>query len=242
MNKILNFNKISAFTLAEVLITLGIIGVVAALTIPALFSNSDDRAFDAGFKKAYSLLSQMTSAAKNDNGGTLIGAFSDAQTSLDLYKTKLKYTKECSTTSPSDTGGLSFCWPKDTYGWGDPTPDTDGQAYSNYTPGLILNDGMLLLLLEQDSQCNICNGPAFSCPTDEFKACNTIVMDVNGLKKPNMYGKDIYSFHIYKSGKVLPDGVIGDYNETNCGPTAFKLSYNVKGFGCGGWKLRGKSY
>lgn len=242
MKKILNFNKILAFTLAEVLITLGVIGVVAALTIPTLISNGDDRAFDAGFKEAYSILSQMVATAKNDSGGSLIGAFSDAQTSLDFYKAKLKYTKECSTTGPSDVGGLSLCWPKDTYGYGDATPDSDGQAYSNYTPGLILNNGMLFLLLESDAECNACNAPAFACWTDQFQYCNTIVMDVNGFKKPNMYGKDIYSFQIYKSGSLLPDGVIGDYHETNCGATSFKYSYNLKGWGCGGWKMRGKTY
>ena len=41
-----------AFTLAEVLITLGIIGVVAAMTIPTLISNTNGAQFKTGFKKA----------------------------------------------------------------------------------------------------------------------------------------------------------------------------------------------
>ncbi len=47
-----------AFTLAEVLITLGIIGVVAAMTIPNLIANTNGAKFRSGFKKAISTLNQ----------------------------------------------------------------------------------------------------------------------------------------------------------------------------------------
>ena len=47
-----------AFTLAEVLITLGIIGVVAAMTIPNLISNINGAKYRNQFKKAMSTLSQ----------------------------------------------------------------------------------------------------------------------------------------------------------------------------------------
>ena len=46
------------FTLAEVLITLGIIGVVAAMTIPTLISNTNGSQFKSAYKKALSTLSQ----------------------------------------------------------------------------------------------------------------------------------------------------------------------------------------
>ena len=47
-----------AFTLAEVLITLAIIGVVAALTIPSVISNSQQQEFKTGLRKAVSVLNQ----------------------------------------------------------------------------------------------------------------------------------------------------------------------------------------
>jgi len=47
-----------AFTLAEVLITLGIIGVVAAMTIPTLISNTNGAQFKTAYKKALSTLNQ----------------------------------------------------------------------------------------------------------------------------------------------------------------------------------------
>ena len=46
------------FTLAEVLITLTIIGVIAAMTIPTLMSNTSDQEFKTGFKKAISTINQ----------------------------------------------------------------------------------------------------------------------------------------------------------------------------------------
>ena len=46
------------FTLAEVLITLGIIGVVAAMTIPTLISNTNGAQFKSAYKKALSTLNQ----------------------------------------------------------------------------------------------------------------------------------------------------------------------------------------
>ena len=41
------------FTLAEVLITLGIIGVVAAMTLPTVINNVQEKQFHSKFKKAY---------------------------------------------------------------------------------------------------------------------------------------------------------------------------------------------
>lgn len=59
-----------AFTLAEVLITLGIIGVVAALTLPALISNYKKQETTARLKKFYSTMSQAIILSENDNGSS----------------------------------------------------------------------------------------------------------------------------------------------------------------------------
>ena len=50
--------KYSGFTLAEVLITLGIIGIVAAMTLPSVINNSRNKQLEAGLKKAYSVIGQ----------------------------------------------------------------------------------------------------------------------------------------------------------------------------------------
>lgn len=61
-------NTKSAFTLAEVLITLGIIGVVAAMTIPTLIANTNSAKFRTQFKKTISTLSQAALMSKAQYG------------------------------------------------------------------------------------------------------------------------------------------------------------------------------
>lgn len=51
-------NKKSGFTLAEVLVTLMIIGVIAAMTIPSLMQSTAQQEFRAAYKKAVSMLNQ----------------------------------------------------------------------------------------------------------------------------------------------------------------------------------------
>ncbi len=60
--------NLSAFTLAEVLITLGIIGVVAALTLPSLVGNYKRKVTANKVKKFYSVMSQATGRAIAENG------------------------------------------------------------------------------------------------------------------------------------------------------------------------------
>ena len=60
--------KRAAFTLAEVLITLGIIGVVAALTLPAVITKYQKKQTATQLKKVYTTLSQAIEHAKADYG------------------------------------------------------------------------------------------------------------------------------------------------------------------------------
>lgn len=67
--------KNTAFTLAEVLITLGIIGIVAAMTMHALIGKYQEAALKSQFKKAYSLLSQSLRQMDVNNGGTALQCY-----------------------------------------------------------------------------------------------------------------------------------------------------------------------
>ncbi|MBR1753987.1 type II secretion system protein, partial [bacterium] len=60
--------KKCAFTLAEVLITLGIIGVVAALTIPTLISNNNKRIVETRLQKVYSVMNNAIELSEVENG------------------------------------------------------------------------------------------------------------------------------------------------------------------------------
>ena len=60
--------KRNAFTLAEVLITLGIIGVVAAMTLPTLIQKYQDKSDYTHLKKIYSQLLQATLSLEQEYG------------------------------------------------------------------------------------------------------------------------------------------------------------------------------
>ena len=63
-----NTHKKLAFTLAEVLITLGIIGVVAAMTIPTLMSKYYEKQTYTRLKETYSILSQALRSVEEEYG------------------------------------------------------------------------------------------------------------------------------------------------------------------------------
>ena len=73
------------FTLAEVLITLGIIGVVAAMTIPTLISNTNGAQFKTAYKKALSTLNQailMNIAMEDTDFSTIVADDADSGTKM----------------------------------------------------------------------------------------------------------------------------------------------------------------
>ena len=60
--------KYRGFTLAEVLITLGIIGVVAALTLPALIQKNNNKVVETRLMIFYSAINQAVKMAEVDYG------------------------------------------------------------------------------------------------------------------------------------------------------------------------------
>ncbi len=82
------------FTLAEVLITLGIIGVVAAMTIPTLIANTNGAKFRSQFKKSISTLNQA-------------GLMAQAQYDFDYAGTSASTADTCATDHPETV--MTFC-------------------------------------------------------------------------------------------------------------------------------------
>ncbi len=82
------FRRKNAFTLAEVLITLGIIGVVAAMTVPTLVGQTGEQEYKTGLKKAVSTINQAAQLNYVQDGCdfSLLSSSTASETSTDnLY-------------------------------------------------------------------------------------------------------------------------------------------------------------
>jgi prepilin-type cleavage/methylation N-terminal domain protein len=88
-------NKNFGFTLAEVLLTLGIIGVIAALTIPQLVSNYQKKVVPTRLKKMYNTLWNAIYMAEEENGPTDNWTFNDDDEAREFYKTQIKSRMKC---------------------------------------------------------------------------------------------------------------------------------------------------
>ena len=212
-------SKKQGFTLAEILITLTVIGVVAALTIPTLLQNTNQAELKAGLKRTYADLSQATNMIVNDKGGTLVNAFKydtgglkDSENLKNAFRDKLSYIKDCSgDSSYGGTGngvGAEGCW-HSTNNW----KELNGTpVYTYTTPGLILSNGTLVFFKNESSGCTL-NLSAYGAT---YTRCAYIDIDVNGFKQPNTMGKDIFEFSL-TANSLIPAGAQGFFTpETTC--------------------------
>jgi prepilin-type N-terminal cleavage/methylation domain-containing protein len=191
-------NDAKAFTLTEVLITLGIIGVVAAMTIPNLFKDIEDLQFKSAWKKKFSEIAQVQKKMSSDYSFP----YSSQGKAYNAFQNYMNYQKFC--TNPQAEG----CWHQpnewvNIYGTQIPSVlDLNSQR------GYILNDGTLMFF-------SFYNIPA-SNPAIASSGGRPIVgtVDLNGYKKPNKVGKDIVSFYM-DAEKTLPMGAIGTTYESD---------------------------
>lgn len=169
-----------AFTLAEVLITLLVVGVVATLTISPIMKKINEHEFAAKYKKSFSTLSTAFRNAAIDNGGTIKGICADTQHNClkDLIKPYLNVAKECSTGTVFGNCWTSCKVPYNCAGW-----------FTNNS-GLILNDGTLIYFNQGD--CNTWTQPGFAA----HPVCGFLEIDTNGFKPPNLLGQDVWEIWV----------------------------------------------
>ncbi len=171
-------NSSFAFTLAEVLITLAIIGVVAALTIPSVVQNYQKHQTVIRLKKAYSALANTTSLAIVNEGP--IGGWEIEDGKSEDFANKylipyLKVSKNCGIKTQNDC--------KFAYNYLDNSgPYTHGSNVARF----YLTDGVLIGVIAQNGESE-----------NALQKTARIIIDINGDKKPNMVGKDIFYFTYY---------------------------------------------
>lgn len=225
--------KLRGFTLAEVLITLGVIGVVAALTLPTLIKNYQKHVLVNQLKKAVSVFEQgmqkmiIDESVDNlkqlpmfdmDNGcyqngyGSLIG-----ETLLKKYFKILKFSYDEFEAKYLD--------------------ENLGEDSSSDPAPVYMSDGTIYYI--------------DGCYSSNWIA-GSVIIDVNGTKKPNQWGRDVFEFYITPLGNLVP--IRGTYEQSKssrywkngnylCGTEGSSDISNVGGYGCAariienGWKM-----
>ena len=192
-----------AFTLAEVLITLGIIGVVAAMTMPSLITAKQEKATISTIKKNYSIFANALLMAQNDNGELYTWGITKDADGLNLVSSNLKpYLKiieDCGVGEKSD------CAPGDNGKFKDLTgrKRTEDFSSSDYY-SFRLNDGTAVAIqLKKKAEC-----------ISSESSCMNFYIDTNGKKYPNTLGKDIFYFDGYGNGKLRAAGIDHSPSET----------------------------
>ena len=189
-------NKV-AFTLAEVLITLGIIGIVAALTLPAFISNVQGRIQAKRVENINQKLSKVTDKMAVQSG--LIG-YPDTMAFVQEMKKHMSIAKVC------DNSHLSECWGTTEVDVGKDKPweiaktktaknlKITSDSWAD-TVGIVTADGTPMIL-SYDKECNFdVNNTGLQFDKSSGKsnslACISGVFDWNGGAKPNKLGDDV---------------------------------------------------
>ena len=215
------FNKKSGFTLAEVLITLGIIGVVAALVLPGIITNHRKKEVITKLKKAYNVTSQAHYAATH----ALSEADPDAiQNNAQKYfkeywEPYILITKKCKTYK--DCGYASNTPWKYMNG----TKSSLWVMLQDTRVAFITNDGVIYIVYNSTQSGTIVNTAR-------------VLVDINGAKAPNKYGEDVFFFD------RLPDGAVSAYgNDKNDSQIKTNCSKSSRGDYClarilrAGWEI-----
>ena len=192
------------FTLAEVLITLGIIGVVAAMTLPAITAKTEKQQTLAKLKKAYSVLSQGIKQSELDNGEISTWPVGAEITDVNVYfekywKPYYKNPKICSSAVSCGYDSL-LAWKNlngDKTGW---TVETSESRVL-----FMLADGTLIF------------SPRNSWTEDGSESyVNLFYVDLNGSKNPNVLGKDVFLFTLADNKMLRPYCYNKEYKDLKC--------------------------
>lgn len=183
------------FTLSETIITLGIIGIVAALTIPNLFHVYKEKQTVTKLKAVYSILSNAIRTAEEEEGEfSGFNIRSDEAGAKEVAKHLLPYLKvaiDCGTLDPNGN-----CAPKDTY------LELNGKKRIGY----FLNPTYYKLVLLNGVHVYL-RGPD---PLTSYNGKHNILgiyIEINGTKKPNQWGKDLFHFMYLADGiGLVPTG------------------------------------
>lgn len=206
----------NGFTLAEVLITLGIVGVIASMTLPTLNNNVQKQTYEAGAKKAYNIVSNAVSMYMVDQGVDDLSEtplYNNADGMKAFVNKYFRVTIDCGTRYYNSNG--ASCFAKDLY-------SMDRSSKSNMAGSACMQivtvaDGMAMCFdsgpMEDGNAGEDVNGDgvvdekdkASSSAGDDYHNGGVVMsveFDVNGPNGPNVSGRDFFFMTVDRNGVV----------------------------------------
>ena len=189
-----------AFTLAEVLITLGIIGVVAALTVPALINNYNTKSWNTAtsvFDK------KLEDALKTMNAQSTLAGHTTTESFVEELSKHFKINKICNNDKLLDCFSETVYWNS-----GEAAPEAVDINLIKTVKNFGQNDwktNIVGVQFANGTSALIAYNPTDSCVQNphsnqiDTQNCLAILYDVSGDKNPNTIGKDLRSNKNVKS-------------------------------------------
>ena len=183
-----NSRKI-AFTLAEVLVTLGIIGVVSAMTVPTLMQNYQRQSYVTQLHKVYNEVQQASLRYMTDkNAINLREAGLVTQTEMaNFTHTYFKVVSDCGHTVSAP------CFPT-SYRSQSGTEAATNNASWGAASSVVLASGASIIIDYPNVYTKTVNGV-----TSHY---GHMLIDINGPKGPNIGGRDMFYAEFYDDGSI----------------------------------------
>jgi len=184
-----------AFTLAEVLITLAIIGVVATMTIPTLVADYQERSWNTS---ATVFDRKLTEALKIMNSQGSLAGFRTTESFVNELSKHLKITRVCS------NDNLQDCFSDKVY-WRDTEVDMKKVTTATHFGQNDWDTNIVGVQLANGTSALIAYNPTDTCKQDPYSnqingsSCLAILYDTSGFKSPNTNLKDIRNNQNVKS-------------------------------------------
>ena len=219
-----------AFTLAETLIVLAIIGVITAITIPSVVAHYKEKQIVTSLKKNFSILNNALQLTIVENGDiTTWSLAQNAKGVTDILVPHLNVMEYC--------GTKKGCWTKGSMKKlkGDIWPSVpNGDVYNLENPDFskfTLTDGTHVLIRTSNPICNI---SLTNNKENKFlnNICFHIFVNIDSRKKENTIGKDVFLMRASANGSIFPAGTPDDTGEPigNC-------NFSCYGWGCAAWVM-----
>ena len=208
-----------AFTLAELLIVIGIIGVVSAIMLPALFKNSKNNISGVALSRAIEIIETDMSNVISRGAESMIVNNSQPGLTLAAYQVNDIIPPDPNQPLPNAELAESYNFIERTYSFNDFVPMDN---VNNYLAGVTTYPGNALFttIYAQFTSWHVYqlkNQKAFvivqpiNIPANAVLNDNSILtrvfIDINGRDNPNRVGIDIFQFGLTNNGHLIPAGM-----------------------------------